>query len=261
MHDKLIKTDLGDYKISVRAGKTIIVFLNGASGFDTFDSFAPIIVKLPEDLGILAIDYLNSGMSSLTKKSYRLEEDITNLVEIIEKQDAQKVIIVAHSMGGILALPIADRINNFAGFIGLEPTTREIIFNPSKEKTYIEQKNKFESMTEEQFMIKMQNQTRKNFSKEQDKLLWQHYYQDDLRHSEVRDAQKQKELMQSIVNYDDIRFHRTTPSVIFTQKYRKAEYGHSEYITDRTKIVCLGDNHYFFWDFPEEITKEIIRLS
>ncbi|MFT8949731.1 MAG: hypothetical protein ABGA11_05115, partial [Liquorilactobacillus hordei] len=110
-----------------------------------------------------------------------------------------------------------------------------------------------------QFMIKMQNQTRKNFSKEQDKLLWQHYYQDDLRHSEVRDAQKQKELMQSIVNYDDIRFHRTTPSVIFTQKYRKAEYGHSEYITDRTKIVCLGDNHYFFWDFPEEITKEIIR--
>ncbi|MFT8478056.1 MAG: alpha/beta hydrolase [Liquorilactobacillus sp.] len=261
MHDKLFKTDLGDYKISVRAGKTIIVFLNGASGFDTFDSFAPIITKLPKSIGILAIDYLNSGMSSLTKKTYRLEEDITNLVEIIEKQNAQKIIIVAHSMGGILALPIADRINNFSGFIGLEPTTREIIFNPSKEKTYIAQKNKFEIMTEEQRIIKMQNQTKKNFSKEQDKLLWQHYYQNDQRHSEVKDAQKQKELIQSVVNYDNIRFHRAAPSVIFTQKYRKAEYERSEYITDRTKIICLGNNHYFFWDFPEEIAKKIIRLS
>ncbi len=38
MHNELFKTDLGNYKISVRTGKTLIVFLSGASGFDTFDN-------------------------------------------------------------------------------------------------------------------------------------------------------------------------------------------------------------------------------
>ncbi|KRN26874.1 hypothetical protein IV36_GL001453 [Liquorilactobacillus mali] len=244
----------------MRTGKTLIVFLSGASGFDTFDNFVPIITRLPKNVGILAIDYLNSGLSSLTKKVYVLEEDITNLAAIIEKQTAKKVIIVAHSMGGILALPIANRIKNFNGFIGIEPTTREIFFNPPQEKGYVEQAKKFKNMTEEQLITNMQRQTKKNFSKEQNKLLWKHYYQDDQRDSESKSAQQQEELIQSVSKYEKIRFSQEIPVTIFTQKFRKEEYERSEYTTDKTKIICVGDNHYLFWDFPEQVAAEIIKL-
>ena len=106
----------------------------------------------------------------------------------------------------------------------------------------------------------MQRQTKKNFSKGQNKLLWQHYYQDNQRDSESKSTQQKEELIRSIAKYEKIRFLRGIPVTIFTQEFRKAEYERSEYTTDKTKIICAGNNHYLFWDFPEQIAAEIIKL-
>ena len=41
-----------------------------------------------------------------------------------------------------MAMQMKDKINNLKAFVGIEPTTREIMLNPPKEPAYIEKNKK-----------------------------------------------------------------------------------------------------------------------
>ncbi|MDB6240247.1 hypothetical protein [Lactobacillus amylovorus] len=61
--------------------------------------------------------------------------------------NAKNVIILAHSIGGVYAFQVRDKVKNLKAFVGIEPTDREIILNPPQEKAYLE-RNKNETISE-----------------------------------------------------------------------------------------------------------------
>ena len=260
MKDKYIETSLGNYKVTIRKGTNLVVFFNGAGSFDTADAFAPIIERLPPKVGLLAIDYLNSGLSSLQKKDYNLTEDIQNMIGIIKELNPKKIIIVAHSLGGIFARLVASKLTNVTGFVGIEPTTLEILSGIPDTPEYQVKNKKFESMTQEQAIENMKKQSEKNFTKKQFEDLWQHFYEDDQRDNDQQQQQQTQSFMNEITEMNESKFSVNLKSKIFTEKYREDEYKRSEYYTKQTEIISLGDNHYLYWDYPVEIEQKIQEL-
>lgn len=65
----------------------------------------------------------------------------------------KKVIILAHSIGGVYAMQMKDKINNLKAFVGIEPTTREIMLNPPKEPAYIEKNKNMAKLQEKKLKL------------------------------------------------------------------------------------------------------------
>ena len=128
-----IETELGKINFAYRKGNPLVVFLNGFGSFDTGQSFSKVIESLPYEYGYFAPDYLNSGFSGKSLKDYTVADEATELAKIINDFKAEKVVILAHSIGGVYAMQMKDKINNLKAFVGIEPTTREIMLNPPKE--------------------------------------------------------------------------------------------------------------------------------
>ncbi|BDR57302.1 alpha/beta fold hydrolase [Xylocopilactobacillus apis] len=101
MFRKNINTPIGTYNLAIQNGEPLIVFLNSFGDFDTAQSFQLLINELPENLGILASDYLNTGFSSTSLKDYTVQDEANELSQIINSLHAQKTIIIAHSIGGV----------------------------------------------------------------------------------------------------------------------------------------------------------------
>ena len=127
-------TELGQIEYAFRTGEPLIVLLNCFGSFDTIQNFSQVLKYLPKDLEIFAPDFLNTGYSGKSIKSY----SITDEAKIINKLNAKNVIILAHSIGGVYAFQVRDKVKNLKAFVGIEPTDREIILNPPQEKAYLE---------------------------------------------------------------------------------------------------------------------------
>ena len=136
-------TELGQIEYAFRTGEPLIVLLNCFGSFDTIQNFSQVLKYLPKDLEIFAPDFLNTGYSGKSIKSY----SITDEAKIINKLNAKNVIILAHSIGGVYAFQVRDKVKNLKAFVGIEPTDREIILNPPQEKAYLE-RNKNETISE-----------------------------------------------------------------------------------------------------------------
>lgn len=156
MQRKDIETEIGKINFAYRKGNPVVVFLNGFGSFDTAQSFLKIIESLPNEYGYFAPDYLNSGFSSKSLKDYTVADEAAELARIINNFKAEKVIILAHSIDGVYAMQMKDKINNLKAFVGIEPTTREIMLNSPKEPAYIE-KNKEMAKLQEKLKLILEN--------------------------------------------------------------------------------------------------------
>lgn len=142
MQRKDIETKLGKINFAYRKGNPLVVCLNGFGSFDTVQSFSKVIEALPSEYGYFAPDYLNSGFSGKSLNDYTVSDEADVLARIINDFKAEKVVILAHSIGGVYAMQIKDKINNLKAFVGIEPTTREVILNPPKDPAYTEKNTK-----------------------------------------------------------------------------------------------------------------------
>ena len=99
-----IETELGKINFAYRKGDPLVVFLNGFGSFDTAQSFSKVIEAWPNKYGYFASDYLNSGFSGKSLKDYTVSDEAAKLAKIINDLKAGKVIILAHSIGGVCML-------------------------------------------------------------------------------------------------------------------------------------------------------------
>lgn len=260
MKRKSSKAELGEINFAYQEGEPLIVYLNGFGDFDTAQSFLKVMDSLPKNYGIFAPDYLNSGFSGKSLKKYTLTDEANQLAKIINALGAEKIIILAHSIGGVYALQMKDKVKNLKAFIGIEPTTREIILNPPKDAAYIENSK---SMEEVQQHIK--DDLAKNLTPEENKDFWNTTEQNTNKFNDednqiALDALKNDSYWRSNVSLSD-----DIPSIIITEEYQEKEYKHSEYYTDnsKSKVVPLGDYHYIHFEYPKEVSdivKDIVNL-
>lgn len=248
MQRKGVETELGKINFAYRKDEPLIVCLNGFGSFDTAQSFLKIIDSLPENYGIFAPDYLNSGFSGKSLKGYTIADEANELASIINSFKAKRVIILAHSIGGVYAMQMKDKINNLKAFVGIEPTTREIILNPPKEAAYIEKSKN---------MDKLEEQIRADLSKiltpEENENFWDTTEQNVQKFDEKDNQNAQAALENDSYWKDDLKLDDDITSVLITEEYRQKEYKRSEYASKNSKVVSLGTYHYIHFEYPREI--------
>lgn len=248
MQRKGVETELGKINFAYRKGEPLIVCLNGFGSFDTAQSFLKIIDSLPENYGIFAPDYLNSGFSGKSLKGYTIADEANELASIINSFKAKRIIILAHSIGGVYAMHMKDKINNLKAFVGIEPTTREIILNPPKETAYIEKSKDMEKL-EDQIRADLSN----ILTPEENKDFWDTTEQNVQKFDEKDNQNAQAALENDSYWKDDLKLDDDIISVFITEEYRQKEYKRSEYASKNSKVVSLGTYHYIHFEYPREI--------
>lgn len=249
MEKQELATDLGTISYSIREGNPLVVLLNGFGSFDTEQSFSKIITKLPKEYGILAPDYLNSGFSGRSLKEYAIRDEAEVLADIINAKDAKKVILVAHSIGGVYAFHLQNKIKNLAAIIAIEPTTRQIILNPPKSKAYLDHENVGDSV---EFI---RNKIYELFDKDYAEQFWKTTENNSEKFDEVANQNAVNAMNNDSFWSKKDSLSNDIPIIIFTESYRRKEYEESEYFNQNTdsKIVTLGSFHYIHWEEPDAI--------
>lgn len=100
---------------------TPLLFLHG-TGCDSAD-WKAVAERLPQNQRYITPDFRGHGQSSTPNKPFtlaNLADDILHLVDFIS---IQKVILVGHSLGGMVAMEAARRSSNVIGLVLLEGWT------------------------------------------------------------------------------------------------------------------------------------------
>lgn len=255
LSDKYIKTALGTFKVSFRTGDILLVFLNGNGPYDTAQIFDSIIQKVPNKIGILAIDYLDSGLSSHSLRPFSLPEEAKLIASIIQIQKAKKVILLAHSLGGFYSLVIAQNIKNLVGFIGIEPLTKEVLLNPPNNDAYNKDAKEDAEITEEEINKLMHERIYKSFSKNLADKIWTVAAECEKNSQKFMDPHG-LDLSLDILSKDSfskLKLDGNIISTLIVRDYRVNEYRRSEYYTKETTIIPLGNSHYIHLEFPYQI--------
>lgn len=98
------------------AGGLGIVFIHGAGlGGWIWRDVLPLL-----DVPVLAVDFPRRDASFEARKYLTLDDYSADVIKKIEDLKAQKVVIVAHSLGGVVALKVAAALGDrLAGFVGV----------------------------------------------------------------------------------------------------------------------------------------------
>lgn len=249
MKKQMQTTNLGEIAYSIRVGNPLIVFLNGFGSFDTEQAFSRVIDHLSESYGVLAPDYLNSGFSGKSVKPYTIQDEAQKIAEIVNKQEAKQVIVVAHSIGGVYAFHLQNTIKNLKAIIAIEPTTREIIVNPPKEKEYLAHEENDGGVE----FIK--NKIHQLFKPDFATLFWQTTENNSEKFDETANKNAAAAMENDPFWSSKDQLSSKIPIAIVAEAYRNKEYLRSEYFNQNpdTKIVSLGSFHYIHWEEPAKI--------
>lgn len=257
MDKKYYTTELGQIEYAFRKGNPLVVFLNSFGSFDTSQSFSKVIDMLPAEDGIFAPDYLNTGFSGKSTVSYTITAEADELAKIINGFNAEQVIIVAHSIGGVYAFQMQAKVKNLRALILIEPTTREIILNPPKEQGYLDQEK--QEHNAEQFI---HDKIFSLFTEKEATTFWQTTAEnadqfDDYANQNAINAMQSDDFWNS-----NNKVGNEIPSIIFTEAYRKDEYKRSEYFNQnsQSRIVPIGSFHYIQWEKPKEIAGAVTEI-
>lgn len=255
--DKQIKTILGTYKVSIRNGEKMVVFLSGAASFDTEQTFRPVINLLPENIGVFAIDYINSGLSSSEVRSFELIQEAKMIANLIKRQQAKQIILVGHSLGGLYALHIVQQLENVIGFVGIEPLNRESVLNPPHGSAYRKIETEAAKLSEKDKIQLVKDRVYENFSKSLADEIWQTHLLDEARENEIIEEKHRENWVETITQYSEIMFPKTLPSILISQSFRANEYRRSEYYTDNSVVIPAGDFHQIHWEHPDIVARAI----
>lgn len=99
-----------------------LVLLHGATLW--WHDFEPIIPPLMQSWHVYACDMRGHGKSSRTSGKYRAEDFVSDVIAFVQTQIQEPVVLIGHSMGGVLALLTASHIPEWIhAIILLDPGT------------------------------------------------------------------------------------------------------------------------------------------
>lgn len=82
-----------------------------------------VIEKLPDDQTYITLDFRGHGKSSIPTEPFTLEDLANDVLLLIDSIGNQKLILVGHSLGGMVAISVAKRCPFVVGLVLLEGWT------------------------------------------------------------------------------------------------------------------------------------------
>lgn len=117
-----LKRFWGEMVFVVSAGSGIpILFLHG-TGCDTAD-WEKVTEQLPDEQYYIALDFRGHGQSSIPIEPFTIECLADDVLYLIYALKLQKVVLVGHSLGGMVAMETAKREARVKGLVLLEGWT------------------------------------------------------------------------------------------------------------------------------------------
>lgn len=98
-----------------------LLFLHG-TGCD-FTDWIPVIEKLPDSQRSIAFDFRGHGQSDVPIEPFTLECLADDVLYFAAALKIQEMVLVGHSLGGMVAMEVARRSQNVVGLILLEGWT------------------------------------------------------------------------------------------------------------------------------------------
>ena len=98
-----------------------VLFLHG-TGCDASD-WAGVIEGLPQHLRCIALDFRGHGQSTVPIHRFTLAHLADDVGHLIDYLELQRLVIVGHSLGGMVAMEVARHSSSVAGLVLLEGWT------------------------------------------------------------------------------------------------------------------------------------------
>ncbi|MDE0634322.1 MAG: alpha/beta hydrolase [Candidatus Poribacteria bacterium] len=117
-----LTTDWGEmaYSDTGGSGKSLL-FLHG-TGCDSAD-WTSVTEKLPQNQRLITFDFRGHGQSSVPTEPFTLTHLANDVLHLVNSIGIQEVILVGHSLGGMVAMEVAKRSSCVAGLVLLEGWT------------------------------------------------------------------------------------------------------------------------------------------
>lgn len=117
-----INTSWGEMAFSKSDGADYpLIFLHG-TGCDSLD-WMSVIDRLPGNQVHITTDFRGHGNSSIPIEPFTINDLANDVIHLIDSIDIQRTILVGHSLGGMVAMSVADRCSLITGLVLLEGWT------------------------------------------------------------------------------------------------------------------------------------------
>ena len=98
-----------------------LLFLHG-TGCDASD-WIPVTERLPRDQRVIALDFRGHGQSSVPTQPFTLGNLADDVLHLANRMGLHELVIVGHSLGGMVAMEAAQRSSSVTGLVLLEGWT------------------------------------------------------------------------------------------------------------------------------------------
>ncbi len=98
-----------------------LLFLHG-TGCDALD-WKAVIDKLPDEHRCIAPDFRGHGQSTVPTQAFSLTDLANDVSCLADHLNLQELVIIGHSLGGMVAMEVARRSSSVAGLVLLEGWT------------------------------------------------------------------------------------------------------------------------------------------
>ncbi|HUU22612.1 MAG TPA: alpha/beta hydrolase [Phycisphaerae bacterium] len=118
-----IRTDWGQMACRDAGGAGPAVLLLHGTGCDSSD-WAAVLRELPPGVRAVTMDFRGHGRSSIPAAAFELPDLADDVLRLIRELGPARVLLVGHSLGGMVAMEAARRCPAVAGLVLLEGWTR-----------------------------------------------------------------------------------------------------------------------------------------
>lgn len=235
-------------------GETSLVFVHGW-GWDQ-SLWKDQVSKFSDNYKVVTIDLAGHGQSGKNRKSYTIKAFSNDVVSVINKLQLKKVILVGHSMAGIINLEVYRQVKeNVIGIIGAD--TYQLFQkgeNPKSAEDYL-------STFKENYLASVQEYAKTLFLDNADSNLVK---------SIVKRMQKLSpeigmDIFRNVYQYNSIKAVTELQPKIITvngQKFRVKEAENIKLLPGFTARIIPGTGHFPMIEKPDrfnELLKEAIN--
>lgn len=96
--------------VTEKGSGTPVMLLHGFCGSSGY--FAPIVDKLSEHCRVLTLDLRGHGKSAAPNGPYTIEEMADDVIQVADKLQLERFVLLGHSLGGYITLSLAERYEN-----------------------------------------------------------------------------------------------------------------------------------------------------
>jgi len=231
-----------------------VIFLHGYT--DSWHSYDSVLSNLPKNIHAFAITQRGHGNSDKPVSGYSPKDFANDVAAFIEKRKLGPVVIVGHSMGGVVVQRFAidhPELTKAVVIIGSATSVK----NYSSVKEFVEIVNQLNDPIEPAFAEEFQKST---LAKPINNL----YYKELVGESLKVPARVWKTILNDLMNYDpsaELTNIRKPTLVIWGDQdvfcNRESQYKLLESIKDSRILIYKGTGHAVHWEEPRRVSNDI----